>query len=155
MITVRRSTPEDVHFLFDWRNEKETRQNALNSKEIRWEDHCRWFEQKASDPLCLIFIVMVDDVPAGQVRFELEDTCGSKIAWVHINLGANFRNKGYGTQGLKITTAQFMKEIKPDKVMAYIKENNMPSLRSFEKAGFKKTGMSIIKSCQCCVMEFK
>jgi len=48
------------------------------------------------------------------------------------------RRGGIATQAVKIMLNFAVKEYKKSKIWAKIKENNIPSIKLFEKLGFKK-----------------
>lgn len=72
-IYLRKATPEDMKMLFDWANDEDVRRNSFNSNKITWEEHKVWFERLMKDENQYQYILMVDDIPAGQIRLSCED----------------------------------------------------------------------------------
>ena len=42
----RKAIEADIKVLFDWANDLDVRQNALNSQLITWEGHEKWFQNR-------------------------------------------------------------------------------------------------------------
>jgi L-amino acid N-acyltransferase YncA len=56
-----------------------------------------------------------------------------------------FLGKGLGLQVIKMGIEKFIKEEKPSKsLIAEIKKNNVASIKTFQKVGFKKSGLTFI-----------
>ena len=55
MLNLRPVTQDDIKLLFKWANDPEVRLNSFNSKEIKWDEHQKWFKVKIeSDSAWLI-----------------------------------------------------------------------------------------------------
>ena len=67
---LRAAGSGDAEFVFRLSNDVLVRRTSANSKEIRWEDHVKWFSRLLESPDCIFFIVESDGVPIGQVRFN-------------------------------------------------------------------------------------
>lgn len=53
----------------------------------------------------------------------------------------NFRKKGYALEGLELLKQYARQSLELHQLFCFINENNIPSIRLFEKAGYKKTGI--------------
>jgi len=51
-------------------------------------------------------------------------------------VGAQYRNNGYATEAIKAYTEYFFKHYHAKKMIATVKEENVPSWKAIEKAGF-------------------
>lgn len=51
-------------------------------------------------------------------------------------IGAEYRNHGYATEAIKAYAQYFLQQYKQDEIIATIREDNDPSWRAIEKAGF-------------------
>jgi UDP-2,4-diacetamido-2,4,6-trideoxy-beta-L-altropyranose hydrolase len=120
--------------LFDWANDPEVRENAFDPEPVKWEEHVKWFNEKLANPSCFIFILIADNIEFGQVRFDLKDG----KAEVDISIDSKFRGKGYGTEGLKVTSEYILGKNIADSVVGLVKKSNIASQRAFEKAGFQR-----------------
>ena len=43
-ISVRLASKSDIKDIYEWRNDKITRQMSINSNIVKWENHTKWFE---------------------------------------------------------------------------------------------------------------
>ena len=51
-------------------------------------------------------------------------------------IGAEYRNHGYATEAIKEYVRYFLQQYQQDEIIAIIREDNIPSWRAIEKAGF-------------------
>ncbi|NID10013.1 GNAT family N-acetyltransferase [Fibrivirga algicola] len=130
----RVATAADVRLYFDWANDPATRQQSFNSGPIRWENHEAWFARKLADANALLLVFDTDEnVSVGQVRFERQPD-GEVIIGVSVDHA--FRGRGLAWQliadGCQVCQASWGNV----PISAYIKPDNQPSIRAFERAGF-------------------
>ena len=43
------ATLDDINIFFEWANEKETRENSFNNKEIFYDEHKNWYTSKINN----------------------------------------------------------------------------------------------------------
>jgi UDP-2,4-diacetamido-2,4,6-trideoxy-beta-L-altropyranose hydrolase len=132
----------DCILLWQWANDPRVRSASFSSDLINWDEHQKWFSNKLDDSNCFIFVALNrDGIPIGQIRFDLRD----EEAEIDFTIDKKYRNTGYGymliNEGLKEISR--LKSVR--KFHAYIKPTNEPSLRSFERSGFEKSGEKMIK----------
>lgn len=127
----RKAIQPDIKLLFDWANDLDVRQNAINTRLITWEGHQNWFQNRLESSTSKIFIFLIDDQPIGQVRFEFE-----KNQWlIDYSIDKLYRGKGLGKLMLKEILSYF-KTSEP--IIAYVKIENIASAKIFNSLGFKK-----------------
>lgn len=133
-LTLRSSRVEDIFLYFNWVNEAAVRQSSLNSKPITWFEHEAWFRPRLDNPNCAMFMICVNNLPIGQVRFEkLED------AWtIDYSLDEFVRGRGLGHAVVELGLAELRKST-TGKVIAKVKSSNTASRRIFEQLGFSIT----------------
>lgn len=136
MLKVRLADINDMKRVFDLSNDEAVRKNAINKEKILWQNHVLWYEariRKENEP----FYIVEDENKnfVAQVRFDIKD---ENI--ISVSLTPEFRGKGLSAQIIKICSEKFNQ--KP--IIAYIKEENILSLKAFLKAGYKKAGNKII-----------
>lgn len=147
-LTYRRAQENDVMLVFNWANDKLSRANSYFTEPIALETHKNWFAKKLQDKNCIIFIAEMNSVPAGMVRYEI----ANEHTVVGILLDENFRGKGIAVNLLKDTAPLYFKDsLKP--VHAYIKHSNSASVRSFERAGYKKLRAEVVQGAESFVYE--
>lgn len=137
MLRIRPVSDQDVHLLWKWVNEPDTRASAFRSDPIPWEEHRAWFGRKYGDAQCRMYILEADGLPAGQVRFEVDP---EGRAEVDISIAAECRSRGYGAEALRLAAARFFADTDCTDLVAHIKPGNAASVRAFEKAGFAADG---------------
>lgn len=130
-ISSRNATRDDLMMVYVWSNDELVRQNSYNSAPILFKDHINWFLKKIEDSQTLFLIIEVNNKPAGIVRFEiskLNTVVGIIVskAYRGQNLASCFLKKG--------ADVYFEKYEKP--ILAYIKKENVASIKSFEKAKY-------------------
>lgn len=132
-VSYRRATSNDVLLTFEWANDKLSRANSYFSEPIALETHKTWFDAKLRDEKAYIYIAEFAGRPAGMVRYDI----GAENAVVGITLGSGCRGKGLASVFLRDTARTYF-EHNSQPVLAYIKQDNLASVKSFENAGYKK-----------------
>jgi UDP-2,4-diacetamido-2,4,6-trideoxy-beta-L-altropyranose hydrolase len=126
----------DKELLFAWANDPIVRQHSFNPAPIPWEMHQRWFTNKLNSSDCLIYIILVAEVPAGMIRFDLKNN----QATISYLLQKNFRGQGLGSWVLTAAAINLQQQ-RPEvvKIIGHVQETNIASVTSFRKAGFTPT----------------
>ena len=119
--------------VFEWRNDKITREMSFSSEKIKFESHLYWFKNMMNDKNQFVYIGIEEEGRVGICRFNLDQK--NNIAEVSINLNPKMRGKNYGFQLLSQSIERFFEKHKID-LIAKIKETNEPSKKLFSKAGF-------------------
>ncbi len=136
-VTLRTVTAEDCKIIWEWANDPAIRSASFSSEPISWERHSQWFQSKLLDSKCLFFIALdPDGIPIGQIRYELQST----EAVVSVSLAPRQRGKGYGVHIIQSASRQVFERTLVELIHAYIKPDNLPSIRAFTKAGYSDFG---------------
>ncbi|QXP73887.1 GNAT family N-acetyltransferase [Tenacibaculum sp. HL-MS23] len=130
-IDIRKVNKNDVRLLFDWSNDTLTRQNSYQSKEISFSEHKKWFTNKIKDNNSLLLIGIKNNQSVGLIRFDIME----ENSTIGITLDKNFRGKKLAQILLIEAAKKYFKEFKKP-ILAYIKKENVASVKSFEKAGY-------------------
>lgn len=134
MLTCRKANEGDVLLYFDWANDEEVRSQSYQPGKIDLEGHKKWFLNKIKDENCLMLLFENESKEAvGQVRLQKEDEEWFSIG---ISIGAAFRGKGFASKLFIAATDYFFDLFPSQKIKAYVKENNLGSIKGLEKAGF-------------------
>ena len=132
MIFLRPVNKGDIELLFEWANDTEVREMAVNSEGIVWEDHQGWFNKKLTDTGTRIFILTDGAQNLGQIRFDK-----SEEGWtIDYSIGKEFRKKGLGSEIIRLG----IETMQGEKFIAFVKPQNMFSIHVFEKQGFNCEG---------------
>jgi UDP-2,4-diacetamido-2,4,6-trideoxy-beta-L-altropyranose hydrolase len=131
---IRKAEKKDVHLIFDLSNDPLVRENSINSKKILWKEHLNWFEKKNNDSNYVFYVVFDDKGKfIGQIRYEINNN----IAAVNISITKNFIGKKLSVPLLNDTARTLFKENENmNEIHALIKPDNIPSIKSFQKAHY-------------------
>ena len=130
-ISIRESKLTDKELIYNWSNDPLVRNNSFNTNTIIYEDHEKWYNERLNDENSLLLINEIEGIPAGFIRFEIK----KKYAVVGILLNKQFRGKGLSSLMLKRSCSYFFK-IYNCSILAYIKESNKASIKTFKNSGF-------------------
>jgi UDP-2,4-diacetamido-2,4,6-trideoxy-beta-L-altropyranose hydrolase len=133
LLKPRRAKVSDVDMIFEWSNDKVTRENSYEQGSIPYEDHVAWFNKKIEDKNSCFLIFDWNNDPAGTVRFDVKE----KETVIGINVAPNYRDKKLSSSMLELACHYFFKHFKENSITAYIKKTNEASLKSFVSAGFE------------------
>ncbi|MDX9924604.1 MAG: bifunctional UDP-2,4-diacetamido-2,4,6-trideoxy-beta-L-altropyranose hydrolase/GNAT family N-acetyltransferase [Ignavibacteriaceae bacterium] len=142
VLYFRKATKEDSKNIYELSNEEIVRANSVNPEPIKWEYHQEWFNKRLKDKNYLFLLACdKDDNIAGQIKYDIE----KNKAVVGISISPDHRGKGYASKMLIKSTA-ILKELhsNTENIIAYIKEENISSIKSFEKAGYQLSGKEFI-----------
>jgi RimJ/RimL family protein N-acetyltransferase len=131
VIVLREASIKDKQLIFEWVNDEETRKNSFNNSKIDFSEHSKWYESKIKNEEYFFYIGEVENRPIGLVRFERKES----EAVIGVLLDKNFRGKGIAPILIKKACDIFKSNNLSD-ISAYIKEENVASIKSFKKAGF-------------------
>ena len=153
-ITIRRVTADDIIDLFKWRNHPRVRKNFFNRHTVEWEAHESWFKTKSRDPNTYLYIACSGSRKIGYIRFD----CEKDKASVSVALDPIFFGKRLATSIITLGVERFIKEKGLDQtILAEIKNDNIASIKAFQKAGFEsKSGSDervLSSSCYVYPME--
>ena len=139
-LTMRKANANDLIRIYKWSNDTAVRKNSYQSKSIVLEEHTEWYKNKLKDKNTLFLIVYINDEPAGMVRYHLED----HHAVIGIMIDPKYRGQKLANVFLTATAKKYFCTFdKP--VLAYIKTDNIGSIKSFENAGYQKVKETLIQ----------
>jgi UDP-2,4-diacetamido-2,4,6-trideoxy-beta-L-altropyranose hydrolase len=137
VLKLRFVKAEDSKLVWEWANDPAVRSVSFSSEPILWEGHAKWFLTKLSDPGCLFFIALnPHDIPIGQIRCEVD----GDEAVISVSLAPGQRGRGYGSQIIQLASQRVFDSTTIQLIHAYIKPDNLSSIRAFTKAGFSPSG---------------
>jgi RimJ/RimL family protein N-acetyltransferase len=141
----------DAEIVFQWRNDPFIYNLGTQQKTVEWEEHLKWINDTITNKTRKAFIILIDNIPAGQVRFDRESP-GSENCVISVYLIELFTGKGYGIEAIKAGCNEIRK-IWSQKlsVFAEVRKDNVNSQKAFVKAGFTLSG----KNQHSFIYEFK
>lgn len=132
-ISIRRAQESDVNITHEWANDEQTRKNSFSSEPIPFENHKVWWLSKMNDNNAVYYVCEVEKIPAGIVRFDKDKESENFI--IGVTVAPTYRGKSLSDKFLKLACSEFFKT-RNSKVDAYIKKENVASIKAFEKAEF-------------------
>lgn len=133
MLTFKKADKDDLEIYFNWANDAEVRLQSFQSTPINFQDHTEWFLEKIGDDNSMLLVFFDDGNPAGQVRIDKKK---DSIGVIGIAIDKKFRGKGLAAHMISISSKVFLQENLGYTINAYIKKENLGSIKSFEKAGY-------------------
>lgn len=139
VVALRLAIMEDAKFLYDLRNDESVRTVSVSKAEFSYEEHVEWLQKRISSDSPL-FIILFDGVRVGQVRIDADLSLSIAVA-------SRFRGMGIATEAISLAVNRFLRtrSLQNESFSAIIKEQNIGSVRSFEKAGFVRDGSAEIQ----------
>lgn len=131
-------------------NEEGVRQNSLNREPITWNTHVKWFRNKIESPSVIFWVVELGGVLGGQVRYEKID---STTAELHFSVLPSFRGKKIVPRMINHTFRAACKKLQVEKLRGIAIDENLPSMRVFEKMGFFPVDSKTVDGRNCIVFE--
>lgn len=130
-LQLKVATAEQARFLFELRNDPQTRQMFRSTEAVEWETHVHWLDKKLIEPKSRLYIAFAKGQPCGQFRVDPSGETSVAVA-------PAFRGQGLSAEIIREGCALYAAEFQPSHPLtAMIKSSNTPSIRSFEKAGFR------------------
>lgn len=142
VIHLREACEGDCGLIYKWANDPDARAFSFSTDFISWEEHVKWFMERLQNPNCTLFIALDSEGrPLGQVRFELN---GSD-ATISVGIDSDFRGRGMGILVVLRAVEEIFKKRPISRINAFIKPENLRSIRTFEKAGFSRAGAETVR----------
>ena len=141
IVQLRRVHEGDEDFLWHLANDQDVRSASFSTKTIPWKDHIKWFRKQLNDPSIIFLIATFENVPVGQVRFEIKD----EEATISVSVKKEYRKRNFGSDIIRISTQKIFDSTEINKVHAYIKIDNSASVLAFQKANYKNLGQCNVK----------
>ena len=131
-VRLRPADATDCERIWLWRNDPETRAASFSTAPIPRDVHARWFEDALRRTDRRVFVIEVDQMPAGTARLDL----AARDADVSIHLAREWRGRGVGSSALRALADLAFGQLGIDRLIASVKPDNQASLTAFARAGF-------------------
>ncbi|MCH8282371.1 MAG: GNAT family N-acetyltransferase [Chloroflexi bacterium] len=132
-LAVRPASTEDESTLFHWRNLPWVIELGASRGSVAHDQHHAWFAETLERQSRCLFIVDIDNQPAGMVRYDLVSKVSVEIS---IFLMPEFVGKGLGTQVFFRSIPLLLSWHRVDQIIARVLTTNQTSLRFFTRLGF-------------------
>ena len=136
----REINEEDCFKIFEIANDEEVRKSSFDSKEIKLDDHKTWFKNILSKDSTKFYVLEYNKDIIGQLRFDLDEN------YPVISISLNKKYRGLGLSKYLLNEGiDYLDTF--DKIVAYIKKDNVKSISFFKSMGFELEDELIIKNC--------
>jgi RimJ/RimL family protein N-acetyltransferase len=133
-LRLRRARPHDAEQFFVWRNDPDARAMSFDQSEILWSAHLEWFTRKLADYDTLMYVLEVDGLPVGQIRFDFE----AKEAVLSYGLDCLVRGRGWSSS-LITAGMNELARLRPVSVRAVVRSENGASRKAFTRLGWSES----------------
>ncbi len=134
-IYLRLARPDDIERTFQWRNDPFFIKRSTTQRPVTWEEHQSWYARALNNPDQKIFVVVQGDEPIGEVRFDHTND----LAVISVYLVEEKTGKGLGVEAIRLGTQAAFKEWNLTRIVACIRQDNLPASRAFAKAGYTES----------------
>ena len=136
---LRPVSEPDVRLLWKWANDPAARRASFDRDLIPWEEHVTWFAGRMSNDSSFMWIMEdLKECKLGLVRFDLGPD--NEAAVISIYLDEQVRGQGRGAWLIRRGCDLLAEHWGGHRVEAIVSIDNLASLRTFERAGFKDAG---------------
>ena len=132
-LSVRPARMEDAKDLFDWRNAPQNRRRMNEQNSFDWDSHLAWLERVLGDTDRRLLIGEIGDHAVGVIRFD-----GMASEWPEVSLHLHPDLSGLGLGPHLLRSGEEAVDLA--RIMATVLEDNEPSQRLFERAGYRHVG---------------
>ena len=140
-IYFRNADIEDLDLIYKWANDITVRQNSFNTDPISYKIHCQWFIDSLTSDRINIFIFYDEySIPIGISRFQQKNDFESVIS---VTVDSNHRGKGIAKKIITFSSNYYKGIYVNFKILAYIKVENLASIKSFIDAGYTEVGSDL------------
>ena len=144
-ITFHSPSPEDTEMLYRWRQDPVMRQfNPLaNSTVAELKERLLKSSSNFSDyekVQSFFWFIKINNEFAGNINCQ-----NINLTMLNAELGYNIistmRGRGIATQAVKWVTRNIFEQTPIRKLIAFVHEENIPSIKVLEKAGYRREGL--------------
>lgn len=131
---IRPATLSDSGFVYRLSMDPSVRMMSTRSDEFHFDQHDIWYREKLAHPeMHRMWIMEVDEIPVGQVRYG-NSPDGAEIA---ISVSPTAQGKGYAQDLLNTTMPWAARDLGVSRFIALVLHGNQRSKFLFEHAGFR------------------
>jgi UDP-2,4-diacetamido-2,4,6-trideoxy-beta-L-altropyranose hydrolase len=132
-LILRRARRDDAANLYHWRNDALAKAMSFDQSPITWGSHVDWLKRKLADPRTAFYILEIDSLPVGQIRFDH----GARGAVLSYSLDANVRGRGFSEWMIPEAVSKIRRSSLDIVISAEVKRENEASRKVFSKLGWR------------------
>lgn len=138
-VILRPIEEDDTDNIVKWRNNKEVSEKFIYREAFTRESQILWMNGKVKTGEVVQFIIhsVEDDIDIGSIYIRDIDM-SKKEAEYGIFIGEDVsRGKGLGVESIRLMIKYAFDGLQLDRIILRVYKDNIPSIKSNEKAGFK------------------
>lgn len=140
---MRKAQLDDLMLYYEWANDSEVRQFAVNSESIPLETHQNWFQNKISSDQSFLYVFLKDNQAIGQIRFDRsEDNCYE----ITYSVDLTRRRTGLAEIIMRMGIVELSKEVKPLNLRGLIKSEAKAQMKVVTNLSFQHVGQTTQKN---------
>lgn len=141
-IYLRLMMREDTDLIVAWRNSDAVRRNFIYQEPFTREGHENWIRTMVDTGRAVQMMIcdLDADTPFGSVYIRDIDRHHNKAEYGIFIGEPDARGRGVGTAAARLMLRYCFEEQKLHRVYLRVLAENLPAIRSYEKAGFVKEG---------------
>ena len=132
-VRIRPAEAADMKQVYQWRNDPWIVERGSLNRTVTKEEHEAWFQESLKSDVRQLFIVEIDGVRAGQIRFDLQNEGRCRVS---LYVMQDYTGQGFGVEALTLGCQAIAKVWSVSFVVAEILPTNTSSQVAFRKAGF-------------------
>lgn len=138
-IYLRKMTVEDTDQVIRWRNAPHVKERFLFRTPLTKEMHLKWIEEKIGSGQVEQFVICEKERDRGIGSFYFRDIDKEHhTAELGIFIGEkDALGKGYGTEAVQLGVKYGFENMKLEKIMLRVINDNVAAIKNYEKNGFK------------------
>ena len=125
---------QDIHILFKWRNEINTRRNSISSKKIKFIHHEQWFAKRLKQKPLFFWKLKFNNNIIGFIRLDKKN----RDFYLNYLIDKSFRNRGYGSNIIRQMLKKRVFKKRKLKILAVSKKQNFKSIKAILSNNFYK-----------------
>lgn len=141
-VYLRLMTSEDTDRIVGWRNQEDVRRNFIYRGAFNRETHENWIRTQVDTGRVVQMMIcdLATDKPIGSVYIRDIDRQHNKAEYGIFIGESEARGRGAGTAAAKLMLRYCFEEAGLHRIYLRAFAENIPAIRSYEKAGFRREG---------------
>ncbi|MEO8899526.1 MAG: GNAT family N-acetyltransferase [Candidatus Dormibacter sp.] len=135
-VTLRHAREDDADRVMEWRNDGDAVRFSVTGRPVSEVEHRKWFRALLADRRVRLWIAVDAGKAVGQVRLDVTEGTGT----VSIAVAKEHRGRGIAVSMLLTLIEAVAGEDDLRRLKALTHPDNAASLRTFERAGFRRVG---------------
>ncbi len=141
-LKLRNSKIDDLASYYKWVNDAKVVKYSFKKRRVEFKEHLKWFQKKLKSKKTKMFILELESLPIGQIRFDLKK---NNSAMIDYSLDPIVRNRGWGKKLINLGIKKIYKTgVK--KILAEVRPENTKSIAIFKKLGFSENKFKLKNS---------